>query len=456
MSRKSFADLGISAAVRDQLERGGIHTPFAIQELVIADALGGHDLLVSSPTGSGKTLAFAAPIADRIEKHEPAPAALILAPTRELALQILDEVSPLARSRGLTAAAAYGGVGIAQQIKRAPRSHILVATPGRLLDLMDRGAVDLGRIRILVLDEADRMLDMGFRPAIGRIVGATPRGRQTFLFSATLDGEVAKIASSYTHEPKRHSHDPPGTRPDVEHRFVAMPRDDKLGVLVSELRADRGLALVFVRTKRGADRLVKRLSRHGVDSVALHGDKSQRQRERALARFDSGRVDALVATDVAARGLDVTGISHVFNFDPPADSDTYLHRVGRTARAGRSGVGLTFVTPDENADVGAIARKLELAYAFDGMSRPRRREKASANATTGRRSAQMPTGRVKWYSNQKGFGFISPDEHGGADLFVHQTAIAGDGSVSLQEGATVTFETEASDKGPRAVDVRPQ
>ena len=458
MSQKSFADLGLSAAVRDQLERGGIRRPFAVQELVIADALGGHDLLVRSPTGSGKTLAFAAPLADRIQADEPAPAALVLAPTRELALQILDEVEPLAGSRGLTANAVYGGVGITPQLKRARHSHILVATPGRLLDLMARGAVDLARVRVLVLDEADRMLDMGFRPAIDRIVAATPRDRQTLLFSATLDGEVAKIASSYTREPRRHSHDPPRARRKIEHRFVAVSREDKLSALVSELRADRGLALVFVRTKRGADRLVKRLSSHGVDSVALHGNKSQRQRAGARARVARGRGAARVGPAGAPRGIDVTGISHVFNFDPPADSDTYLHRVGRTARAGRSGVGLTFVTPDEKADVGAIARKLQLADAFSGRSGRRHRERtASTDSTTRRGRAQMPTGKVKWFNDDKGFGFIAPDEDGAADLFVHHTAIIGDGSFrSLDEGASVTFETEPSDKGPRAVDVRPQ
>jgi ATP-dependent RNA helicase RhlE len=229
---------------------------------------------------------------------------------------------------------------------------------------MGRGDVSLDSIRILVLDEADRMLDMGFRPDIDRIVGKTPRDRQTLLFSATLDGEVARIAAAYTHSPLRHEYEPQGPPTRVEHRFVGVSHETKLGVLVEELRADRGLALVFVRTKRGADRLVKRLGNNGVDAVAMHGNKSQSQREKALARFDAGKVDALIATDVAARGIDVDGISHVINFDPPGDRDAYMHRVGRTARAGRGGIGVTFVKREEAGDVGTIARQLDLREQF--------------------------------------------------------------------------------------------
>ncbi len=365
MSHQSFEDLGISPAVRQALSRQGIEEPFAIQKLVIRDALDGHDMLVKSPTGSGKTLAFAAPMVDRIEADERRPAGLVIAPTRELALQILEDIRPLAQARALSACAVYGGAGIQKQAKLARRSHILVATPGRLLDLIGRRDVSLDRVRILVLDEADRMLDMGFRPDVDRIVSGTSRDRQTLLFSATLEGEVRRIADAYTISPRQHSHIPTGPPTRVEHRFVGVSHEGKLDALVSQLRDDeRGLALIFVRTKRGADRLVKRLGSHGVDSVAMHGNKSQSQRERALARFDSGNVDALVATDVAARGIDVSGISHVINFDPPGDSDAYLHRVGRTARAGRGGVGVTLVKPDEARDVAAIAHRLDLKREF--------------------------------------------------------------------------------------------
>ena len=357
---KSFADLGVSRAVADALKQRGAHTPFPIQELVIADVLAGRDVLAKSPTGSGKTLAFGAPLVDRIAPDARRPAALILAPTRELAGQIVDELRPLARVRNLSVAAVYGGVGFEKQTRDAQRAHILVATPGRLEDLLQRRAFTLGQVQTLVLDEADRMLDMGFRPAVDRIVAQCPRDRQTLFFSATLDGEAGRISKAYTRDAVRHEHTPPKqSRADIEHRFMAVEHDQKLRVLVGELD-DTDMALVFVRTKRGADRLVKRLSREGVRAVAMHGDKSQGQRERALASFERGDVDTLVATDVAARGIDIDGISHVINYDPPADREGYIHRVGRTGRAGATGVGITFFGREHQRDLEKIADQLRL------------------------------------------------------------------------------------------------
>jgi ATP-dependent RNA helicase RhlE len=373
--RSSFSDLGASAAVVAALAARGIEQPFPIQRLVIGDVLAGRDVLAESPTGSGKTLAFAVPLVDLIERGDPRPAALVLAPTRELAGQIVEDARPLAQARSLEVAAVYGGVGFERQIRAAARAHILVATPGRLEDLMARGAVSLDRVAVLVLDEADRMLDLGFRPAVDRIVRACRSRRQTLFFSATLDGEAGRAAAAYTREPVRHEHRSRAARPAVAHRFVAVEQEHKLAALIAELRRDDGLTLVFVRTRRGADRLVKRLARAGVDAVAMHGDKSQSQRERALARFEAGRVRTLVATDVAARGIDVDGIAHVINFDAPADCEGYVHRVGRTGRAGRSGVGTTFVGAQHAHEVGRIAAALDLhdEFARAGFAAPPRR-----------------------------------------------------------------------------------
>jgi ATP-dependent RNA helicase RhlE len=385
MSSQSFAGLGVSNAVAAALERCGISEPFPIQRLVISDVLAGRDVLAKSPTGSGKTLAFAVPLADRIEATDRRPSALVLAPTRELVSQIVDEWRPIAHARALKIAAVYGGVGIAKQVRQAAAAHILVATPGRLEDLLERRAVSLEHVRFLVLDEADRMLDMGFRPAVDRIVGRCPAKRQTLFFSATLEGEAGRIARQYTRDPVRHEHAPPAQRKaDIEHRFVAVSASNRVDTLVRELRAERGLALVFVRTKRGADRLVKRLGTHGVSAVAMHGNKTQSQRERALAGFEAGTVDTLVATDVAARGIHVDGISHVINFDPPADRDGYIHRVGRTGRAGHTGIGITLVGADQAHDVGDIARQLKLHAEFAGSGLGSRRRDTGRRRDNGR------------------------------------------------------------------------
>ncbi|MFL5261652.1 MAG: DEAD/DEAH box helicase [Anaeromyxobacteraceae bacterium] len=366
MPSPTFADLGVSSAASGVLARRGITEPFAVQSLVIPDALEGHDVLAESPTGSGKTLAFVLPILERLTPGDARPAALVLAPTRELAGQIVDDARDVAAARGLTVAAVYGGVGIERQAKAARRAHLLVATPGRLLDLMQRGDVRLDRIRILVLDEADRMMDMGFRPDLERIVSKTPGERQTLLFSATLAGAPGDLARAYTRNPRRHEHRPAArSSARVEHRFVKVLHEAKLETLVEQLEGDRGLALVFVRTKRGADRLVKRLGARGVKALALHGNKTQNQRERALAAFERWEVDTLVATDVAARGIDVADVTHVVNFDAPEDQDGYVHRTGRTGRAGRDGVAITFVMGDQARDMGAIARKLGLQGDFE-------------------------------------------------------------------------------------------
>ena len=377
----------------DALRARSITQPFPVQEMVIRDALAGRDLLVQSPTGSGKTLAFGVPMVDVVEPEGERPQALVLAPTRELATQIVVELTALTKARGLRIAAVYGGVGISPQIAAARRADILVATPGRLEDLLGRGAVSLKGIRVLVLDEADRMLDMGFRPAVDRIVGQTPDDRQTLFFSATLEGAAGQVAASYTRQARSHTHsEPEQAEPNIEHRFVPVDSPGaKIEHLVEHLGGeDGGRSLVFVRTKRGADRLVKRLRNHQVEAVAMHGDKSQRQRERALARFESGAVVTLVATDVAARGIDVPDVARVINFDAPEDREAYVHRVGRTGRAGRTGTGISFVLADQAGEMGRIATSLGLdhdlgdhpptATAARSKQRPRRNRRRRSRA----------------------------------------------------------------------------
>ncbi|MEJ7567526.1 MAG: DEAD/DEAH box helicase [Gaiellaceae bacterium] len=368
---QSFHELGVSSSVAQALAERDIHTPFRIQALVLPDVLDGRDVLAKSPTGSGKTLAFAIPIVEHLDASDPRPSALILVPTRELAAQVAAELETIAPARNLKVAAVYGGISIPAQAKKAREAHILVATPGRLQDLMERRMVKLDGVRILILDEADRMLDMGFQPQVDRIVARLPRERQTMFFSATLDGAVGELAHAYTRNAARHE----GTLPpeheqgEVEHRFISVTMDNKVEKLAELLAEDRGLALVFVRTKRGAERLVQKLARQNVHAVAMHGDMSQNARERALSRFEKGAISTLIATDVAARGLDLDDITHVINFDPPEDNKGYVHRVGRTGRAGRDGIGVTLVLPDQQADVSHVARMLGQSeeYASEGM-----------------------------------------------------------------------------------------
>jgi len=362
----SFAELGVSPPIVEGLRMRGIREPFPIQSLVLRDALAGRDVLARSRTGSGKTLAFAVPIVERLTPGGGSPNALILTPTRELASQVTEEFRVIADVKRLRIASVYGGVGLGPQAKRARHADIVIATPGRLIDLVQRKLLRLDRVRICVLDEADRMLDMGFMPDVTRILQMLRPERQTMLFSATLDGEVGRLAARFIENPVRHevaAEDGPLVT-EARHRFVAVDQAGRSRALVRELAADRGLTLVFVRTKRGVDRLARTLKAEGFHAGALHGGMTQSARERSLGRFAAGANDVLVATDVAARGLDLEHITHVINFDPPADEKDYLHRVGRTARAGRSGTGITFVTPEKTREVGRIAKVLRLHAEF--------------------------------------------------------------------------------------------
>ena len=388
MSHQSFRGLGVSAPVAEALAARSIHEPFSIQALVLPDALAGLDVLAKSPTGSGKTLAFALPIVERVEPRDGKPSVLVLVPTRELAQQVTDELRFVAKPKGLRIAPVYGGVPIKSQAAKAREAHVVVATPGRLEDLVQRRLIALDRIRILVLDEADRMLDMGFKPQVDKLVRRVPENRQTMFFSATLDGEVGSLAHAYTSSPSRFEAELPADRSggEIEHHFVSVEQSTKVETLVEHLGKSTGLTLVFVRTKRGADRLVKRLVRHGVKADSLHGDMSQSSRRRALDRFESGKVSVLVATDVAARGLDIEDVEHVINFDPPDEDKGYLHRTGRTGRAGRSGIAITFVLPEQQAETSRVAGRLGHREQFESAGMKSARAKLVYTSRRGRRS----------------------------------------------------------------------
>ncbi len=359
----SFADLGVPDDLVTLLASRGIDEPFPIQAATIADALAGHDLCGRAPTGSGKTLAFGIPLVLKTGKPQSRrPRALVLVPTRELADQVARELVPLARSRGRFVMSAYGGTGYGSQVSELRRGvSILVACPGRLEDLIERGDCDLSDVQIVVLDEADRMADMGFMPAVKRIMDKTSEDRQTLLFSATLDGEVDALVKRYQHDPKRHEVTVEETEQGiVDHHLWSVRREDRVE-LTARLVTRHWPAIVFCRTKHGADRLTKQLGGYGVAAIAIHGNRSQPQRERALAAFTAGKVQALVATDVAARGIHVDEVRLVVHFDPPADEKDYTHRSGRTGRAGHDGLVVTMVLPETLKDVRKMARAAGLS-----------------------------------------------------------------------------------------------
>jgi superfamily II DNA/RNA helicase len=359
----TFADLGLPSSITDLLERSGINSPFPIQAAAIPDALAGRDVCGRAPTGSGKTFAFGLPLLAGLERARPRrPRALVLAPTRELADQITTELRPFAKAMGRTVAVIYGGVGYGPQRNALRKgADIVVATPGRLEDLIGTGDIDLGDLDVVVIDEADRMADMGFLPAVRRILDLAPRNRQTLLFSATLDGDVAILTQRYQRDPVRHDAEPvENTASDATHHFWRVERHDRLDHAAAIVRQSNP-TIVFTRTRHGADRLAKQLAQQGIVGVAMHGGKSQPQRTRALAAFSAGRAQALIATDVAARGIHVDDVASVLHFDPPEDSKTYVHRSGRTARAGATGAVYSFVDGAQTRDATRMIRDLDLS-----------------------------------------------------------------------------------------------
>ena len=411
----TFDSLGLPEPIVTALNRQGFNNPFPIQESAIPAALAGRDLQGRAPTGSGKTLAFGLPMLSLVGRADPRrPRALVLAPTRELAEQIRLDLAPFASSAGRQVTAIFGGVGYGPQRKALNRGvDVLVATPGRLEDLIEQGSVDLRNANIVVLDEADRMADMGFLPAVRRILDQTSPDRQTLLFSATLDGDVASLSRDYQTNPaKLQAEAVDSEELDIDHHFWRMDRTERVAQ-TAQVIGRAGRTIVFTRTRHGADRLVRQLSRSGVSAVSMHGGRSQNQRTRALNAFSKGRVQALVATDVAARGIHVEDVDLVVHFDMAGDHKDYLHRSGRTGRAGAVGTVLSLVVDGQTKDVKGIQRALKLEQGIDspnidrlfarrspsdttapGRSAPPKHHSRPANAEQGSRSIFV--GNLAW------------------------------------------------------------
>ena len=512
-----FADIaGIDPRLAEVLERREMEFAFPVQAAVIPAALKGTDVLVQSPTGSGKTLAFGIPIIERLKRDTTHASAVILVPTRELAVQVAADLAPIATGKQLRVVAVYGGAPIHTQAKNARNAAIIVATPGRLEDMIRTRKVDLRQVNTLVLDEADRMLDMGFQPQVDAIVEKMPRERQTMLFSATLEGRIAKVIGQYTNDPETITTAiAPGAGGEIKHLVWQTSGGTKVDTVLEALEMERDLAVVFVRTKRSADTLMGRLRSYGVRATAIHGGMSQSERLREYGRFQRAQVDVLVATDVFARGMDLDRITMVINYDVPEDADTYRHRSGRTGRAGRTGLAITMMTSAQRKLMRRMIREAGLemsifddirhtkntrreplpegehftpaagsspkdrasgrpAHARGGAShgarpqggpnrgrpqdtRPGANPHAKFGQQRGARGATGGTGtgggEIVSYDPAKGFGFITP-ERGGPDVFFHRNILKGVDPHALQRGVKVAFSSEQHERGVRANDMR--
>ncbi len=501
----SFADLGVHPDLVARLHARGLTSPFPIQEATLPDALAGRDVCGRAPTGSGKTLAFGLAVVSRTNGSKPGrPGALVLVPTRELAAQVMRELALLSGPRRGRVIAVYGGTGYGATRQALARGvDTVVACPGRLEDLVAQGAINLGAVRTVVIDEADRMADMGFLPAVRRLLDRTSTDRQVMLFSATMGPEIETLVRNYQSDPARHNVvDDDTDASDIEHLFWRVGRQDRVSV-TAELVREHGRALVFCRTRRGADRVTVQLNTAGVKALAIHGGKTQAQRDRALAAFADGRAGALVATDVAARGIHVEDLPCVVHFDPPADHTDYLHRSGRTGRAGKTGIVVSLVSEEERSAVRTLQRSL----GFETVVQPREASKGAARTTpaakavpigadepgsasrpgaerrprpasvkprrtsaptrpvsrtagprrvghrdVGRRPKGAPVGTVRFFNAKKGYGFVSRSD-GAGDVFVHASSIQGLGPAVLRAGQQVCFEMTTGRKGDEARNV---
>jgi superfamily II DNA/RNA helicase len=459
LATTTFAALGVPDDLVRTLHARGLDSAFPIQALTVPDGLAGRDLCGRAPTGSGKTVAFGIPLAARVAQARPRrPRGLVLVPTRELAAQVRGELEWLGRGRKLRVAAVYGGAGFGAQLAALRRGvDVLVACPGRLTDLLERRELDLDEVELVVVDEADRMADMGFLPEVRALLDRTPDDRQTLLFSATLDGAVDELVRRYQREPVRHQL-PEADHLAATHVFWTADRASRVALTADVIRA-AGPTIVFCRTKHGADALAKKLEQRGVRGAAIHGNRTQGQRERALAAFARGKVQALVATDVAARGIHVDAVACVVHFDPPADFKDYTHRSGRTARAGADGTVVSLVLPEQRRAVARLQRELGQrpgltppdVDALGSRTEPvTTREPQPVRAT--REPGDRSRGTIKWFDARKGFGFI--ERRGERDVFVHFSAIEGEGYRRLEEGQLVEYELAPGREGQQAARVR--
>lgn len=488
----TFSSLGVPAAFADRLTSQGITEPLTIQSETIPPALAGRDICGKAPTGSGKTLAFGVPLAVNTARSRPRrPRALVLVPTRELATQVHDVIGTLLGHDSKRVVAIFGGTGYRDQVRALHKGvNVVVACPGRLEDLIERGDVNLEDVTTVVLDEADRMADMGFLPVVRRLLDQTAPNRQVLLFSATIGREVESIIRTYQHDPVRVAIEATEeAKGDVAHHFWKVERADRVAVTAKVIER-HGQAFVFCRTKRGADRVVKQLQTHGVRAVPMHGDRTQGQRERALDSFARGKVDALVATDVVARGIHVDALPCVVHFDPPSDHVDYVHRSGRTGRAGHTGTVVSLVTPEQHKEVRGVQHALGLQpgllapfsapTALDASKgleerpskgleerpskgrdeRPQKDRKVSGSVTrkdrktpgTASRKVGKLTGTVKFFNASRGYGFV--EHSGGEDLFVHHSQVEGDVRGGIAPGSTVEFMIGSGRKGSEAHNVK--
>ena len=486
MTETTFDVFGLSEPILRALRTEKFETPTPIQSKAIPILMGGTDLMAIAQTGTGKTAAFGLPLVEKLAAaHLPCPPktvqALILVPTRELAVQVHASLSTFARHLKLRLGIVIGGLKMSPQTRQLAQGvHVLVATPGRLMDHIGEGNLSLGRVSMLVLDEADRMLDMGFINEVRKIAALCPKQRQSAMFSATMPPVIAKLAGQILHEAERVQIAPSGTAAGrIAQNVIFVEKAAKMRQL-HELLADPAVsrAIVFTRTKHGADRVAAQAGKAGVVAEALHGNKSQNARQRALARFSAGQARLLVATDIAARGIDVDQVSHVINFDLPEEAETYVHRIGRTARAGAEGVAVSFCQADERGTLRAIERLTGKALTVLGSSaggteiapevvaqeparvargKPARRPQARAESggrpkpgskagAQRRAPGGVPSGTVKWFNPTKGFGFVELDG-GGKDVYVHISETKRAGLGTPCEGLRVSFDLERDDRG---------